>query len=174
MLASAILSAALTLNSSAVSDSAATSEWNVHGIKKGKPVSELTTDVIAASAYADQGPGIIFFCSKSKGLFTVVAYEAEEDLIQQASETQNFLRKKSGSLTVNGQTIKDDWLWKRRHATLQAKETKTGIELLNAVFSARDAKLEFEDMDPMTLSFPKANAGLKDFIANCDSTRVRK
>lgn len=171
MLASTLMTAVLLASSATTTP--VTAGWQVHGIEKGKPVADLTTDVIVASAYSDQGPGLVFLCSKDKGLFSVLAYEPEEDLFEQASKTQNFLRSKTGTLTIGENVSEDVWLWKRRHETLQAKERKTGIQLLNAIFSGKEAQLSFNDMEQMTLTFPAAGEELKGFISNCEWTRSR-
>lgn len=176
MFASGIFSAVLLMGSAVsanVPDQTAESRWFVHGTVKGQPTEDLSTDIIAASAYSEEGPGLVFICSKEKGLFTVLAYEPESDLFEQAVKTQNFLRAKTGTITLDGDTYDENWLWKSRHDTLQAKSTSTGVKLLNAVFSGKPVEFAFEGMDPLKLNFPKAGPDMMGFIENCPTTTRR-
>lgn len=168
-----ILIGAMALTGAATADVDTTS-WTVHGIEKGKPSADLDTKVIVASAHSNEGQGLVLLCSEDSGLYTIFTYEPEEDLFAQSLKSQNFLRNKSGSITIDGVTSEDVWIWKRRHSTLQAKKSNTGIKLLNAVFSQKPVTMNFDGMEPMTVTFPEAGDELMSFISNCDATNPKK
>ncbi len=148
-------------------------KWSVYGLDHGKAVASLDTDVIMATASFADGPAIALVCSENVGLQAIYVYEPEDDLSEQVFKTQNFLRKKNGSLTMDDETYDEAWLWKRRHGTLQAKSTSTGIKILNAAFSKKDITFKFDGMDAVTLKLPKAGDDLMGFVNHCSTTQVR-
>lgn len=147
--------------------------WNVHGFENGKPVASLQTDPIMASTRVNNGPAIVLLCSSKAGLQTVFVYEPSEVLEEQVFLTQSFLRRKSGTITIDDTTLEDAWLWKRRHGTLQARTRSTGVALLNAAFSGKPVTFSFDGMEEIKVTFPEADENLMEFVGICPTTRVR-
>jgi hypothetical protein len=147
--------------------------WNVQGFENGKPVASLQTDPIMASARAENGPAIVLLCSSKAGLQTIFVYEPSEALEEQVFLTQNFLRRKNGSITIGDTKHEDAWLWKRRHGTLQASTRSTGVTLLNAAFSGKPVTFSFDGMEELTVTLPETDEKLTEFVSVCPTTRVR-
>ena len=125
------------------------------------------------AAVSEDGPGVVFVCTSGSGMLATIAYEASEDVTAQAIRANGFVNTKAGSVTINGDTIDSDWTIRRRAHTLTTGHMSTIGALLNGVYRGDRIELNFNQMDPMYVTFPEPDEAIGEFIANCPTTNQR-
>tara|TARA_B100000678_G_scaffold116618_1_gene97783 strand:- start:6366 stop:6911 length:546 start_codon:yes stop_codon:yes gene_type:complete len=147
-------------------------------ISDGWTLSELSRDAGSAAtiitARSAQGPALAFACGEDIGLYSVLVYEPEEELVPQVTRKQSMSHKHYGTVTVAGhEPLGHTWRWKAQNGTIEVRDTEVGITLLNAIFSGDEVALSFRSLDDYALTLPAADGAMKEFIAGCPKTAAK-
>lgn len=171
MLKQALLAASILITATAHADNAdtmAATDWTLSGLSNGQ-----NTDNVVVTAKSDQGPALAFACGDNLGLYTVLIYETEEDLLDQITRPQRMSHRHYGKITVGDDEIGHTWRWKDDNKTLEVRDRAVGIKLLNGVFSQKEVSFEFRQVGDFALTFAGPNDQLREFVAQCPVTRKK-
>ena len=172
MFKSILLGSAVLLSASAFAQDEETTEtepttgWSVLEYE-----TELETPPVFVAARSEEGPALVFACSLDLGSYTVLAYEPQEDLMQQVTTRERMSHRHYGRLTVDDDTIGHNWRWKDDNGTVEVRDREIGFKLLNAVFASKPIDFSFRRIGDYTLTLPGPDEGLRSFIQQCPVTQ---
>ena len=133
--------------------------------------TELESPPVFVAARSEEGPALIFFCSMDLGIYTVLAYVPEDDLMAQVTRREHMTHRHYGRVTIDDDTIGHNWRWKDDNGTVEVRDREIGFKLLNAVFASKPIEFSFRRIDDYTLTLPGPDEGLRSFIQQCPVTQ---
>ncbi len=171
MIKSTITSIAMVSIAGMLSATASANDWDLREYDG----AEITSDSDAAnswtlSAMSNEGPGLVFVCTVNNGMRGAVVYEPNEDLVDQALFSRGWTSNKTGNVTVGDRTMEDRWVHQRRANTLTTSNRSTIVAMLNGVNRGDEISMDFQRMDPMTLTFPETGDAFTSFVQSCPIT----
>ena len=171
MIKSTIASIALVSIAGGLSATASAEDWDMRAFAGGEASEDLeAANNWTLAAISEQGPGLVFVCTVGNGMRAVLAYDPDEDLVDQAVFSRGFTSQKTGNLTVGDQTIEDRWSHRRRASTLTTDDLSTIVTMLNGVNQNEEIVLDFNQMEPMSLTFPETSDAFSTFVQSCPTT----
>ncbi|HBH90564.1 hypothetical protein [Ponticaulis sp.] len=171
MIKSTIASIAMVSIAGTLSATATAEDWDMRAFAGGEASEDLeAANNWTLAAISEQGPGLVFVCTVGNGMRAVLAYDPDEDLVDQAVFSRGFTSQKTGNLTVGDQTIEDRWSHRRRASTLTTDDLSTIVTMLNGVNHNEEIVLDFNQMEPMSLTFPETSDAFSTFVQSCPTT----
>ncbi|MAK62076.1 MAG: hypothetical protein CMK09_13975 [Ponticaulis sp.] len=149
-------------------DATSSSEWALSELSG----SEDSKNIIVI-AKSEQGPALAFACGEELGLYSVLVYETEDELLEQITRPQRMSHRHYGEITVGDDSLGHTWRWKDDNKTLEVRDRAVGIKLLNGVFSKKDVSFSFRQVGDYALTLAGPNDELREFVAQCPVTRKK-
>ena len=171
MIKSTITSVAMIAVAGTLSATATAEDWDLRAFAGGEASEDLeAANNWTLAALSEQGPGLVFVCTVGNGMRAVLAYTPDDDIVDQAVFSRGFTSQKTGTVSVGDQSVEDRWSHRRRASTLTTDDLSTIVTMLNGVNHGNEIVLDFNQMEPMTLTFPETSEAFSSFVQSCPTT----